>query len=63
MPELPLDLTLEQQFQFAAISMEAETLSLEDARSLLLSMIKQKMIQDNVVKTLMKSVIAGSPCC
>jgi hypothetical protein len=63
MPELPLDLTLEQQFQFAALSMEAETLSLEDARSLLLSMIKQKMIQDNVVKTLMKSVIAGSPCC
>jgi hypothetical protein len=63
MRELQLELTVEQKFQLVKYEMEAKSLTVEQARSLLLDVIRQKMVADNVIKGLLKAEVSGSPCC
>jgi hypothetical protein len=63
MRELRLELTVEQKFQLAMYEMESKSLTAEQARSLLLDVIRQKMVADNVIKGLLKAEVSSSPCC
>jgi Phycobilisome degradation protein nblA len=59
---LPLNLTIEQEFQLKVMAESAEKLSDVDARAMLLEVIRQGMIKDNMVKHFMKKELGG-PCC
>ena len=60
--DLPLSLTIEQEFQMKVFAEEAEKLTAEQARTLLIESVRQGMIKNNVVKHLMKKEL-GAPCC
>ena len=59
---LPLNLTIEQEFQLKVMTENAEKLSAVDARAMLLEVIRQNMVKDNMVKHFMKKEL-GAPCC
>jgi hypothetical protein len=52
--DLPLTLTMEQQFQLRTYEDLLPNISPDDARSLLLEVVRQLMIKDNVVAHLLK---------
>jgi hypothetical protein len=52
--DLPLSLTIEQEFQLNVYTIQAKTLSAEQAQELLIEVIRQNMIKDNLVKHFMK---------
>jgi hypothetical protein len=54
---MPLDLTLDQQFTLAKYAPAVKELSQEDAQKHLLEMMRQLMIKDNVIRYLMKSAL------
>jgi hypothetical protein len=51
---LPLELTMEQQFYLRAYADDAKKLTAEQAQQLLLDVMKQAMIKDNVIRHLMR---------
>ncbi len=55
--ELPLELTIEQQFTLAKYAPGVQQLSQEDAQKHLIELMRQLMIKDNVIKHLMKSAL------
>jgi len=52
--DLPLTLTIEQQFNMKVYEDQVKNLSPEQAQEMLLELMRQMMIKDNVVKHLMK---------
>lgn len=52
--DLPLSLTIEQEFQLKVYIDQADSLNAADARKLLIEVIRQNMIKDNLVKHFMK---------
>jgi hypothetical protein len=52
--DLPLTLTIEQQFNMKVYEDQVKSLSPEQAQEMLLELMRQMMIKDNVVKHLMK---------
>ena len=55
MAELPGRLTLEQKFSLAKIEKEVQSMGLEDARAMVLELIKQSYQKNNLVKHLLKN--------
>lgn len=52
--DLPLSLTIEQEFQLNVYTTQAKRLSAEQAQELLIEVLRQNMIKDNMVKHLIK---------
>jgi PII-like signaling protein len=52
--DLPLSLTIEQEFQLNVYTSQAKHLSEEQVQELLIEMIRQNMIKDNLVKHFIK---------
>ncbi|MEG3935726.1 MULTISPECIES: NblA/ycf18 family protein [unclassified Microcoleus] len=50
-----IDLTLEQQLRLRIYASQAQSLSVEEARVLLVELMRQNMIKDNVIKSLLNS--------
>jgi hypothetical protein len=59
MPPLVLELTLEQQFNLRTYEEMVKGLSQEQAQMMLLDVLRQLMMKDNAIKSLMKGVING----
>lgn len=55
LPELNLNLTIEQRFMLQVYQQQIAKLSLEDCGKLLLETITQNMVKDNVIKDLLRS--------
>ncbi|MEG4802069.1 NblA/ycf18 family protein [Microcoleus sp. ARI1-B5] len=51
---ISLELTMEQQFKLKVYIEQTKLLSSEEARILLVEMMRQNMIKDNVIKNLLK---------
>lgn len=51
---LPLELTLEQQANLKIFQVQAQSLDIEEARELLLSLMQQLMLKNNCLRELMK---------
>jgi hypothetical protein len=56
LPELDLDLTLEQKFQMQLIEKELAAMSQEKMKDLLLKTSHLLMVKENVIRTLTKRV-------
>lgn len=54
---LPLDLSLEQQFNLKMYQDQVKALSQEQAQEVLLEVVRQMMIKDNVIRHLMKQAV------
>jgi hypothetical protein len=54
MPTLDLTLTFEQDFKLAQITADAEKLSPEQCREMLVEVARQLMIKDNIIRQLMR---------
>jgi Phycobilisome degradation protein nblA len=54
MMELPLSLSLEQNFNLKVYEDQVKSLSQEQAQDYLLEVMRQLMIKDNVIRHLMK---------
>jgi hypothetical protein len=54
--DLPLNLTLEQQFNLKMYESQVRDMSADQAQSLLLELMRQLMVKDNVVKHLIAKV-------
>jgi hypothetical protein len=54
MPPLDLTLTIEQDFRLAQIAVDAEKLSPEQCRGMLVEVARQLMIKDNIIRQLMR---------
>lgn len=52
--DLPLSLTIEQQFNMKVYEDQVQHLSPEQARELLLDLMRQTMVKDNVIRHLIK---------
>jgi hypothetical protein len=48
-----IDLTFEQQFRLRIYASQAQSLSVEEARVLLVEMMRQNMIKDNTIRNLL----------
>ena len=48
-----IDLTLEQQLRLRIYASQAQSLSVEEARLLLVEMMRQNMIKDNTIRNLL----------
>ena len=48
-----IDLTLEQQLRLRIYACQAQSLSVEEARVLLVEMMRQNMIKDNTIRNLL----------
>jgi hypothetical protein len=59
MSSLPLDLTLEQQFNLKLYESQVRDLSGEQAQQFLLEVMRQLMIKENVIRHLMKEDITS----
>lgn len=59
--DLPLQLSIEQQFELRVLSEQAQDLTAEQSREMLLELIKQMMIKDNIVKHLLKNNLGDPP--
>lgn len=55
--DLPMDLTLEQQFNLKAYEGQVKDLSPEQAQSVLLEVMRQLMIKENMVRYLIKKAM------
>lgn len=55
MKKLEVELTLEQEFKLKIYAIQVQSLPAEQARILLIEMMRQNMIKDNVVKNLLNS--------
>jgi hypothetical protein len=55
--ELPLELSLEQKFNLKIYEDQVKGLSQEQAQDFLLEVLRQLMIKDNVIRSLMKHAI------
>ncbi|OUC16582.1 MAG: phycobilisome degradation protein nblA [Alkalinema sp. CACIAM 70d] len=55
--DLPLDLSLEQQFNLTVYQDQVKSLSQEQAQEVLLEVMRQLMIKDNVIRHLIKQTI------
>jgi hypothetical protein len=54
MPTLDLTLTIEQDFKLAQITADAEKLSPEQCREMLIEVARQLMIKDNIIRQLIR---------
>ncbi len=54
--EMPISLTLEQQFKLQILREEVKNLSLEQAQEYLVELLRQNMVKDNMFKHLAKQV-------
>ncbi len=52
--DLPLSLSLEQEFNLKSYEASVKQLTEDQARELLLELMRQMMIKDNVIRHLMK---------
>ncbi|WNZ26908.1 phycobilisome degradation protein nblA [Leptolyngbya sp. NK1-12] len=52
--ELPIGLSLEQQFNLRAYADQIKQLNQEQAQEMLLEVLRQLMIKENVIKSLLK---------
>lgn len=52
--DLPLQLTIEQEFNLKLYTEQARQLSAEQAQDMLIEVMRQTMIKDNVLRHLMK---------
>ncbi|MEH2080170.1 MAG: NblA/ycf18 family protein [Nostoc sp.] len=52
--DLPVELTLEQQFRLQNLKGQVKNLSQEEAQEFLLEILRQMMVKDNLVKHLLK---------
>lgn len=52
--DLPLSLSMEQEFNLKAYESQVKSLSQDQAQELLLEVMRQLMIKENVVRHLMK---------
>ncbi|MEG4500660.1 NblA/ycf18 family protein [Microcoleus sp. F10-C6] len=50
-----IDLTLEQQLRLRIYASQAQSLSVEEARVLLVEMMRQNMIKDNTIRNFLGS--------
>jgi hypothetical protein len=57
LPELDLNLTLEQQFQLRLMEEQIPNMSAEQAQSLLIEASRLLMVKDNVIRSLVKKVV------
>lgn len=48
-----IDLTMEQQLRLRIYTSQAQSLSVEEARVLLVEMMRQNMIKDNTIRNLL----------
>jgi hypothetical protein len=56
LPPLPsLSLSIEQEFHLRTLESQAESLSAEDARALLVEVVRQGLIKDIVIRHLLKN--------
>lgn len=55
LPEISLELNLEQQFQLRLMEEQVGTMSAEQAKDLLLQASKLLMLKDNVIRSLVKN--------
>ncbi len=55
--ELPLSLSLEQNFNLKVYEDQVKNLSQEQAQEFLLEVMRQLMIKDNVIRHLMKQAV------
>lgn len=54
LPEISLELTLEQQFQIRLMEEQVATMTQQQATELLLQASRLLMLKDNVIRSLMK---------
>ncbi|MEH2249206.1 NblA/ycf18 family protein [Nostoc sp.] len=52
--DLPVELTLEQQFRLQNLKDQIKNLNQEEAQEFLLEVLRQMMVKDNLVKHLLK---------
>jgi hypothetical protein len=57
--DLPLTLTMEQQFSMKVYEDQVKGLSSEQSQEFLLEIMRQLMIKDNVIRHLMKKSMAA----
>jgi Phycobilisome degradation protein nblA len=57
MTNLPLELSMEQQFNLKMYEGQVKDLSSEQAQDFLLEVMRQLMIKENVIKHLMKGTV------
>lgn len=55
MEQTPGSLTLEQQFSLARMEQEVQSMSVEDARKMVLVLVRQAYQKENLVKHLLKN--------
>lgn len=55
--ELPIDLSLEQQFHLKVYEEQVRGLDAAQAQEFLLEVLRQMMIKDNMIKHLMKQTV------
>ena len=53
--EMPIQLSLEQQFKLQILREQVKSLSQEQAQEYLMEVFRQMMVKDNLVKHLLKS--------
>ncbi|MCS6959425.1 MAG: NblA/ycf18 family protein [Pseudanabaenaceae cyanobacterium SKYGB_i_bin29] len=54
---IPLELTLEQEFNLKVYEEQVKKLTLEQSQEFVLELLRQLMIKDNVIKHLLKQTI------
>jgi hypothetical protein len=57
--DIPMELSLEQQFNLKLYEEQMKGLSAEETQQFLLEMMRQLMLKDNIIKHLMKSQLLG----
>ncbi len=55
--DLPLTLTMEQQFNMKVYEDQEKSMSADQAQEFLLEIMRQLMIKDNVIRHLMKTAV------
>jgi hypothetical protein len=53
--DLPIELTLEQQFNLRGYQQQVQSLSQEQAQEFLIEVLRQLMLKDNLVKHMLKN--------
>lgn len=53
--QMPVSLSMEQQFKLQVIEDQAQNLSLEQAQEYVVEVMRQMMVKDNLVKHLLKN--------
>jgi Phycobilisome degradation protein nblA len=54
--DVPMALTLEQQFNLKMYESQVQDMSVEQSRALLIEVMRQLMLKENIVKHLMKKM-------